>query len=325
MQRTRNALLQLLLSSEEESDYIESLVRPLLLHEYATRLAKSGWQRHYSQVKYRFVVVPYWPVTQEMCLYDLSTSSIPQYLGHFELQNAADECDVRQIAEQTIATCFKLTNTDVVGIAVFTAGSTPSDDTLSYFHCTTYAGVRRLGQGKLLDLTVTPTQEASSLVQLELMPLTEEPVSVEAVLQSHYMHIVMEDIEHIATLQGLDRFERLKWIDRLLNFHLVLYVLHRGVRNCNCCKAMLEVGSLPTCNKLFAVVDCTREFRSEVAHLCYNDFALLREGVRRNYRTFIEWRLKHLGQEVPDVSAKKGIVKGYWKDILKFLGKRKNF
>lgn len=325
MQRTRNALLQLLLSSEEESDYIESLIRPLLLHEYATKLAKTGWQRHYSQVKQRFVVVPYWPVTQEMCLYDISTSNIPRYLGHFELKNAANECDVKQIAKQAIATCFKLKSTDVVWIAVFTAGSTPLDDTLSYFHYTTYSDVRRLDEDNLLDLIVPPTQEALSLYQLELMPSKGEPGSVETVLQSHYMHIVMEDIEHIASLQGLDRFERLKWIDRLLNFHLVLYTLHRGVRDCNCYKTKPEVRETPTCNKLFAVVDCTREFRSDVAHLCYNDFAFLREGVRRNYREFIEWRLEHLGQKVPDVLAKKGVVEEYWKNTLKFSGREKTF
>src|SRR5258708_16681570 len=128
MSQTRDALLQLLISKEGQPDYIESLVRPLLLHEYATRLAKLGWQDHSQQLKRRFVVVPFWPMTQEVCLYDLFSSATPRYLGVVALQETLTPDREKRAVEQVLGRCFTLQRGNPIGIAIFTAGTTHHEE-----------------------------------------------------------------------------------------------------------------------------------------------------------------------------------------------------
>ena len=328
MSRTRDALLQLLISKEGQPDYIESLVRPLLLHEYATRLAKLGWQDHSQQLKRRFVVVPFWPMTQEVCLYDLFSSVTPRYLGVIDLQETLTPDGDRRAVEQILANCFTLQRGNPIGIAIFTAGTTPQEDALTYFHCDAGAGIYRLSQEYPLINRVSVSLHSAPVpvvLQLTLVPqLTQEYTagqspSLKTVIRAEAMDTLMEDIERIAGLQDVDRFERLKWIDRLLNFHLVLYVLRRGVRTCNCYRPVTSLEEPSTCAHFFAVIDCSREFRSDIAALCYNDFAFLRDGVRRNYRTFIAERLEQL--RLPDKNAGRKVQQTFWVQELRLLAK----
>jgi len=328
LSRTREALLRLLISTEGQPDYIEGIVRPLLLHEYATRLAKLGWQDHSQHLKRRFVVVPYWPMTQEMCLYDLFSSVTPKYLGVVDLQETLTIGRERRAVEQILANCFTLQRGDPIGIAIFTAGDTPQEDTLTYFHCDAGAGIHRLSQEYPLSIRVSPSPHSTPLPVVSQLSLVQQhphedvvkrPPSHKTVIRAEAMDIVMEDIERIADLHDVDRFERLKWIDRLLNFHLVLYVLHRGVRTCNCYRPVTSLDEPFTCAHFFAVIDCSREFRSDIATLCYNDFAFLRNGVRRNYRTFIAERLRQL--KLPDKNAGRKVQQTFWVQELRLLAK----
>ncbi|MFL5661046.1 MAG: hypothetical protein ACJ8BW_06815 [Ktedonobacteraceae bacterium] len=328
MSRTRDALLRLLISKEGQPDYIESLVRPLLLHEYATRLAKLGWQDHSQRLKRRFVVVPFWPMTQEACLYDLFSSAAPRYLGVVDLQETLTNGGEKRAVEQILARCFTLQRGNPIGIAIFTAGTTPQEDALIYFHCDAGAGIHRLSQEYPLVNRVSASHHSSpplAVAQLTLVPQPAQEYTVgqsasqKTIIRAEAMDIVMEDIERIADLQDVDRFERLKWIDRLLNFHLVLYVLRRGVRTCNCYRPFTSLEEPSTCARFFAVIDCSREFRSDIAALCYNDFAFLRDGVRRNYRTFIAERLGQL--RLPNENAGRKVQQTFWVQELRLLAK----
>ncbi len=218
MSQTRDALLQLLISKEGQPDYIESLVRPLLLHEYATRLAKLGWQDHSQQLKRRFVVVPFWPMTQEVCLYDLFSSATPRYLGVVALQETLTPDREKRAVEQVLARCFTLQRGNPIGIAIFTAGTTPQEDALTYFHCDAGAGIHRLSQEHPLINRVSaspPSAPLPAVSQLTLVPqFTQEYTdgqspSLKTVIRAEAMDTVMEDIERIAGLQDVDRFERL--------------------------------------------------------------------------------------------------------------------
>lgn len=328
LSRTREALLRLLISTEGQPDYIEDIVRPLLLHEYATRLAKLGWQDHSQHLKRRFVIVPYWPMTQEVCLYDLFSSTTPKYLGVVDLHETLTTGGERSAVEQVLAHCFTLQMGDPIGVAIFTAGTTPRDDALTYFHCDAGAGIHRLSQEYPLINRVSASPQTVTLPlvsQLSLVPhlpnenVVKQPPSQKTVIHAEAMDTVMEDIECIADLHDVDRFERLKWIDRLLNFHLVLYVLRRGVRTCNCYRPVTSLEEPITCANFFAVIDCSREFRSDIATLCYNDFAFLRDGVRRNYRTFISERLGQL--KLPDRNAGRKVQQTFWVQELRLLAK----
>ncbi len=98
--RTRQALVQLLITQNGHSDYIEDVVRPLLLHEYAVQLASLDWSDRTPLV----VVVPYTPGSLEFALYLFSRSQAPCYLGSF---TAEDEGDAKAVGAQVVRSCFQ--------------------------------------------------------------------------------------------------------------------------------------------------------------------------------------------------------------------------
>lgn len=308
--RTRQALLGLLIAQGGHSDYIEEIVRPLLLHEYAVQLATLDWQENMPLI----VIVPYAPGSFEFALYYPSHSQPPWYLGSW---TAEDTLDAKMIATQVVRCCFDLRDADALAVAVFQPGKTPYHDSIQYFLCSSSV-IRSIK-------TVVPLDA--------LVPLPDSPVqldfedSLHMVIHAPSLQTAMQDVERIAMLGNLDRFDRLKWIDRLLNFHLVLYLLHRGVRNCNCCRPRLLEDIPSSCARFFAVVDCTREFRSDVALLCYNDFTFLRDGIRKNYSQFVRDRLASVAKTspLPPRTAEQGQVERYWKEVLKLSTRGKAY
>jgi hypothetical protein len=314
--RTRQALLQLLITQSGHSDYIEDIVRPLLLHEYAVQLAALDWQEGVPLI----VVTPYAPSSLEFALYYLSHSQPPCYLGFW---TSDEENDAKTVATRIVRSSFMLREKDELAVAVFQPGKTPQQDTIQYFHCSA-SGIR-------LIKTIVPLNAS--------VPLSDPPVQLgledsltglsvgNTVIHAPSLQIAMQDVERIAMLRGLDRFDRLKWIDRLLNFHLVLYLLHRGVRDCNCCRPRLLHDIPSSCARFFAVVDCTREFRSDVALLCYSDFAFLRDGIRKNYSQFVRDRLASVEKisPLPPKTAGQSQVERYWKEVLKLSTRGKAY
>src|SRR6266496_314765 len=127
--RTRQALVQLLILQSGHSDYIEDIVRPLLLHEYAVQLASLDW----SVRKPLIVVVPYTRGSLEFALYRFSRSQASCYLGSF---TAEDEGDAKAVGAQVAHSCFQLREKDELAVAIFQPGETPQQDAVQYFHCT---------------------------------------------------------------------------------------------------------------------------------------------------------------------------------------------
>ncbi len=314
--RTRQALVQLLIAQNGHSDYIEDIVRPLLLHEYAVQLAALDWPDRAPLI----VGVPYAPGSLEFALYRFSRSQAPCYLGSC---TAEDEGDAKAVAAQVARSCFLLREKDELAVAIFQPGETPQQDTIQYFHCTV-TGIASIKTAVPLNASVPPPVPP---FQLGLEDASQGLPVGNTIIHAPSLQIAMQDIERIALLRGLDRFDRLKWIDRLLNFHLVLYVLHRGVRDCNCCRPPLKRDTPSTCARFFAVVDCTREFRSDVALLCYSDFAFLRDGIRKNYSQFVRDRLALVEAvaSLPPRTATQNQVELYWKEVLELPTRGKAF
>ncbi len=320
LRRMRHALLHLLVPQQGQPDYLENLVRPLLIYEYATILARIGWQLVAPDVKHCCILIASGLSARDVSLYALSSSPVPLYLGTVELPRSVPLQDGRSVVQHVIRKCFTLKGHDLLLIALFRAGQSPLEDEFQFFHCANI-GVYPLGMYKPLEQqkAVSVHSRDRGPVQMELAVPSQQQDTTESGIHARSIKIVMQDIERIASLEDVERFERLKWIDRLLNFHLVLYLLDRGVHDCNCWRA-LSSEEMRKCARFFAMVDCTREFRSEVAEAGYTDFAFLRNGIRRNYRQFIEGRLGQIGVPPPNVSTTRlpsTQLKAYWKHDLR--------